>query len=234
MKFEELDLSQYKSNQQRYKFALYSFYALLGVTILKLTTGVFYYFEIQKYIDTNGEDFNLTVETIHQLSYFPYLIIHLIVMITFLMWFYRSYKNLKDIGIHLNYSAQMSIWGFIIPILNLSRPVKIAKEIDAEYDHLNKRLDENHQMGTNNYSIILAWFISYWVVNIFNRVINKMKDETIEELLDYQFYDGISEIATIVSIILTLIFIRTIGQSERKFENLAELEQLNEMGNQAA
>ena len=234
MKLEDLDLSQYKSNIQRNKFALYSFYALLAITLLKFVIGILYYYEIKSYIDSDGEYFNQDIELVNQLSYIPYIIAHITVIITFLMWFHRSYKNLNDIGVKLNFSANMSIWGFMIPIINLSRPVKIAKEIDAEYDYLNRRLDENHQMGINNYSIIIAWFISYWVVNIFNRVVMKMKDETIEELLELQFYDGISEFGSMISIILTIIFIKTIGKSENKFEDLVSLEQLNELGETSA
>lgn len=233
MKLDELNLSQYKSNKERNKYALYSFYILLGITFLKIIIGIFYYLEIQNFIETDGEVFNETIEQVYQLSYIPYIIVHIAVIVTFLMWFYRSYKNLFDIGIQINHSANMSIFGFMIPIINLTRPLKIAKEIDLEYEYLNKALDESHQLKENNYTIIMAWFISYWVMNVINRIILKMDDETIEQMLDFQLYDSISEVFSMISIVLTLIFIQTIGKSEDKFESLLSLEELSALGEHA-
>ena len=229
MTLEGKDISQYKSNKVRKKYALISFYVLLGVVVLNLIVGFLYYSELNSFLSSDGQEFNQTIELANSLLIIFYAIAYIGTIVGFLMWFFQSYANLKRIGIQLNHSVNMSIFGFIIPILNLFRPLKITKEIDLEYDYIIKALDENHQINMNNYTVYSGWFIMYWVVNVYDRYSARLNTDTIEGLIEFQEYDLVGNVLMIIAIILTILMIKTIGKLEDKFEDLSHIQTINQI-----
>jgi len=50
--------------------------------------------------------------------------------LVFLVWFHRAYRNLSLAGLDgMEFKAKWTVWGFVVPILNLYRPYRIMKEI---------------------------------------------------------------------------------------------------------
>ncbi len=51
------------------------------------------------------------------------------VAVVWLMWFYRSYRNLETLGRTRSYAAGWALFGWVVPIVNLFRPRQIAGEL---------------------------------------------------------------------------------------------------------
>lgn len=165
MILEEKDYSQLISNNERKKNVLYSFYALIGVLVLNILIATYYYFELIKYDDGLIDNVE-AIEAIYLVVNLLQIGIYISTIVFFVLWFKRAYANLDRIGVYIENKVNMAFWGFVIPIINLSKPLKIAKEMDYKYDSLVEELDPNHKQNLNSYSIILAWFILYWVTNV--------------------------------------------------------------------
>lgn len=226
MILEEKDYSQLISNNERKKNVLYSFYALIGVLVLNILIATYYYFELIKYDDGLIDNVE-AIEAIYLVVNLLQIGIYISTIVFFVLWFKRAYANLDRIGVYIENKVNMAFWGFVIPIINLSKPLKIAKEMDYKYDSLVEELDPNHKQNLNSYSIILAWFILYWVTNVYSRFNTKTEFETITEMAKYQLYDIFGFILTLISAVVTIFLIQLIGKSEDKLESLASLELLN-------
>lgn len=58
------------------------------------------------------------------------LLAFLVIMIAFLFWFRRAYRNLPAFGAGmLRFRPGWAVWGWFVPILNLFRPKQIANDI---------------------------------------------------------------------------------------------------------
>ncbi|BBM82639.1 DUF4328 domain-containing protein [Candidatus Uabimicrobium amorphum] len=78
----------------------------------------------------------LSVETVEesnvqmQLLTITQMILYILIFITFCLWFYGVHEDLESLGAKdLKYSHGQTFWGFIIPIVNIVRPYRIAKEV---------------------------------------------------------------------------------------------------------
>ncbi|MBS7332197.1 MAG: DUF4328 domain-containing protein [Weeksellaceae bacterium] len=226
MLLEEKDFTQLRSNRARTKNVLLSFYSLIVLLILNAIFGIYYYFQLIKLNNSDNYDIS-TIELIYGVLNILLGINIIATVVYFILWFRRSYANLGRIGLYMENKENMAIWGFVIPILNWFKPIKMAKEIDLKYDYLVEELDENHNKNLNNYSIITAWWILYWVDSIYTRITYKIDFETIEQMIEYQLYDIIGFAITLLSAILTILLIQNLGKTQNKLEDLIELETLN-------
>ncbi|RLZ09122.1 DUF4328 domain-containing protein [Faecalibacter macacae] len=229
MILEEKDYLKLLSNKERKKNVLWSFYSLSALLIIDIFIGLFYYFQLIKFNNNEIEDIS-TLETIYAIFNILVMINMIATIVFFILWFRRSYANLNRIGVYIENKENMALWGFIIPILNWFKPVKIAKEIDLKYDYLVEELDSNHQKNYNNYSVIVAWWVLFWVENVYSRITFKTDYESLDQMIDYQLYDIIGFGITLLSAILTILLIQSLGKTQDKLEDLAELEELKKIG----
>lgn len=229
MILEEKDYLKLLSNKERKKNVLWSFYSLSALLIIDIFIGLFYYFQLIKFNNNEIEDI-FTLETIYAIFNILVMINMIATIVFFILWFRRSYANLNRIGVYIENKENMALWGFIIPILNWYKPVKIAKEIDLKYDYLVEELDSNHQKNYNNYSVIVAWWVLFWVENVYSRITFKTDYESLDQMIDYQLYDIIGFGITLLSAILTILLIQSLGKTQDKLEDLAELEELKKIG----
>ena len=226
MNENELNFENYLPNEQRKNNALYSFYAAFLLCAISIIIGIYYYFELKKYADLEIEDIS-TLETVYYVSTILFSLSIISTIIFFTLWFRRAYANLRRVGIDIENNDSMAFWGFVIPFMNLVKPLKIAKEIDLKYDFILQKINEEHKQNLNNYSIITAWFSVYWIDIIVSRLANKTQFISMGQMVEYHGYMLGSYTITLLSIGLTILMIRTISKSETDLEQYLKLEELS-------
>ncbi len=86
------------------------------------------------------------------------------VFISFLIWFRLAYCNLPALGAtKLAYTQGWAVVGFLVPVLNLETPYRIASQVwngsDPDY------LDAESWMSLNTPSIV-KWWWGFWIARI--------------------------------------------------------------------
>lgn len=222
----ELNFENYLSNLKRKNNVILSFYIAIGTTLISFFTGIYYYFELEKFINSEVEDISI-IEGVYGITGILQAISIIGTMIFFVLWFRRAYANLKRVGLSLDSNDNMAFWGFVIPIINFVKPLRIAKEIDLKYDYILSKFNENHNSNLNNYTILTAWWIMYWIDNVVSRIATKFEYSSLEQMLDNQKIMLFSDITSLISIALTILMIRTLSRSEIELEQYLKLEELN-------
>lgn len=222
----ELNFENYLSNLKRKNNVILSFYIAIGTTLISFFTGIYYYFELEKFINSEVEDISI-IEGVYGITGILQAISIIATMIFFVLWFRRAYANLKRVGLSLDSNDNMAFWGFVIPIINFVKPLRIAKEIDLKYDYILSEFNENHNSNLNNYTILTAWWIMYWIDNVVSRIATKFEYSSLEQMLDNQKIMLFSDITSLISIALTILMIRTLSRSEIQLEQYLKLEELN-------
>lgn len=222
----QLDFSKFKSNSERKKNVLITFYITAIIVVISIIINLIYYFSLEQYANDEIEDISL-IESIYTYSAITQSIVITSTIVFFAIWFRRSYANLERMGINIDNANSMAVWSFFIPIVNLFKPLRIAKEIDFKYDYLLQKLNDSHQSNNNSYGILVAWWIVYWINNIVSRLISTSQYDSFEQALENHQYLIINNFILLLSIGLTILMIRTIGKSEDKLEQYIKLEELN-------
>lgn len=90
-------------------------------------------------------------------------------IIAFCMWFHRAFKNLPILQPwYLKYSPSEAVGGFYIPLVNLIRPFRVAKEIWRESNPENFEVDIfDSQAHCRKESI---WIDIWWVLFLMSGV----------------------------------------------------------------
>ncbi|WP_372369419.1 DUF4328 domain-containing protein [Candidatus Uabimicrobium sp. HlEnr_7] len=99
----------------------------------------------------------LSVETVEksnaqmQMLSVAQLILYFLVFVSFCLWFYGVHEDLESFGVKdLKYSHNQTFWGFVIPIVNIVRPYKIANEVWIE-----SSVDEKQRKKS---PVVLLWW----------------------------------------------------------------------------
>lgn len=220
---EESPKPDFRDNEKRANAAIYIFFGIIAIDILSILVGILEY----DILTDIQEGYNVAEDL---LSFYEYSIgmvglaqftFNILSIIVFLAWFRRAYANLHRIGVKdLEYSETMSIWGFIIPIISLYIPYKIAKEIAFRTDFKLKKMLFSYESNVNTFIINAWWFlflISGFVSNISARLI--LKDEYIEDMINSTMANFVADILEIPAAIFAVLFIRHIAKKERLLFN---------------
>ncbi|SFN08352.1 protein of unknown function [Algoriella xinjiangensis] len=226
MNENELNFENYRSNSERKKNVILSFYIAFVFIVISFLIGIYYYFELNKYANAEIEDVS-TLEMVYSISGVLQVLSIIGTMIFFVLWFRRAYANLSRVGLSIDNNDNMAFWGFVIPFMNFVKPLKIAKEIDLKYDYLLHKFNENHVSNLNNYNILIAWWIAYWIENVVSRIATKINYDSIDQALYYQKLILVSDVVSLVSISLTILMIKTLSRSEQELEQYLKLEELS-------
>jgi hypothetical protein len=141
-------------------------------------------------------------------------ILFIIAIITFLNWFRRAYYNLHVFtDKRLSYDEDMAVWSFMIPFINLIRPMTIAEEI---YTGTHLKAEELSQKSIlKNESIISLWWILFVVLGIIIGLLgNAGGEDTIQEVIQSMLYLGIGEFLEIPRLVAVIFMIKTISKVE--------------------
>jgi len=99
--------------------------AIIAITsILLIETS----YQNLQYLSTNDENFFLEYTGPILILASTYLVIEIIAFIIMLYWFYRANKNTHIFGATGISSPTMAVIWWFIPILNLWKPYKVAKD----------------------------------------------------------------------------------------------------------
>ncbi|NQT79223.1 MAG: DUF4328 domain-containing protein [Candidatus Aminicenantes bacterium] len=146
--------------------------------------------------------------------------------VLFILWFYRSHRNLKALGNrHLKYGSGWAIGGFFVPILSFFRPYQVMKEIwiksnpATNYEVLpgfkGKESKSSTLYGWWWFLFIISYFVGYLPLSFW------AQEESASMYIMGNWISILIEIIEIVSVIVTIKLINEIvrRQQEKKKEN---------------
>ena len=226
---ETLDYSEYEFSGQtplkdNSKRANYAIYVLYGIIILNILTMISLFFLYNLLSEVNN-GWNYTLEELKMafirtgILALLKTILFIISAVLFLNWFRRAHANLHRADTEgLKFEHETAVWGFIIPILNLFRPVQIMKEIWFKTQEKIQELKEDYKP---DYSLVLVGI--WWAFFLFSRFFssyvsfdaNWMNSKIqIEEQLENTYYTFISFALEIISAFITIKLIKKVSQKE--------------------
>lgn len=137
--------------------------------------------------------------------------------VSWLVWQYRAYANLKLVGSRdTEVTEGWSVGYWFIPLVNLVRVYQITNELWRRSELKNIRDPIGGLSGT---PLIVAWWLVYLVTGFLGRTSLSMSRHanTIPQLLDFTNISILSDVAGIVSAILAFIVVRGIDLYQREF-----------------
>lgn len=145
--------------------------------------------------------------------------------VLFILWFYRSHRNLKALGNrHLKYGSGWTIGGFFVPILGLFRPYQVMKEIWMKSNpSINDEVLPGFKRKESKSSTLYGW---WWFLFILSNYLSRLPhffwspEESASMYIMGNWISISSEIIEIASAIVTIQLINEIvrRQQEKKKE----------------
>ena len=215
---QEIEKIELKDNSKRAKLIVNVFWAICILNLIAVISGYFEFELLERIRDgeiiseqeANANDLRQGVIGIFQSGFY------IASIILFLNWFRRAYGNLHRTRIkQLEYSETMAVWSFVIPIISLYRPYKIAKEIVVETRKKLNELTSDYKSQTN-LSIIGVWWALFLITNYIGQFSLKsvFKDDTIDQLITSTQAYMVSDFMDIPAAIVTLLMIKQISRDE--------------------
>ena len=216
---------QFKDNSQRAKNVIYAFY---GICIVNLIAIVSDYMQISLLKDYNAGI--LVEDSKAESNDFRQMIIGLLqsvlfitTAILFLVWFYRAYRNLHvTLGQkRMSYGKNMSVWGFLIPIMSLFVPYQITKEITTKNQRLLHKIFPDFKNITS-YTLIGFWWATFIITNFVENFAFRtiFKTDTIDELITSTQAYLVTDILDIIASVLAILLVMQVSKEENLlFEN---------------
>ncbi len=150
---------------------------------------------------------------------------YIVTGIGFLIWFHRAHRNLPALGAkNLEYTPGWAVGGFFVPILNLFRPYKVAKEIwKASSPEVGVSDGVSWEYAAS--SPLLGFWWGGWIIGSFLGRLAARLAVGAKELDDLIALTWLSVVADVVSIIAALLAIRVVmlidARQEEKHRLLA-------------
>ena len=146
----------------------------------------------------------------------------LVSAVVFLMWTSAHTKRLIELGVaDMRYAPKWSVWGFIVPIINLFRPYQVMSELWKASDLMPGPDDPWVKKPTP--LIVNGWFAILVVDNIAGRLISRASLDTIEEVLRASWFTVLLDALGVVTALIALRLVMEIDTRLRVGEGrLAE------------
>ncbi|WP_196891798.1 DUF4328 domain-containing protein [Aureivirga marina] len=211
-----------KSNSKTARLLILSFLVLLITQILLIVVAFFERFAIYRLMeDKEVSDFEqIFIEESDILFSIFFVAVNVFIIFLFFTWFYKTYKNLNYLRTKpLQYSFSWAILGFIIPLVNLFYPYKIAIKIVEEFDLKLKLIQNNFKENKKSIEIIGLWWLFFWISNITSKISESYYDKLeqfseFEDFLNSNSIDLIHYFLTLISIITTIFMVKNISEKE--------------------
>ncbi|MEL6356717.1 MAG: DUF4328 domain-containing protein [Bacteroidota bacterium] len=178
-----------KPNAQRAQWAVYSFYALLVLTLA--FTGA-QWLEYESAVQDNilQDQYFIRSSEVIALFYLGGLLVNVIL---FIMWFRRAYFNLHTVGTTIQkFDEGWAAGAWFIPLLNLVRPYQIGKEI-----WYNTQRAANF-VRTEEHGLVRGWWILFLLRNFVDRIASEIQSPV--GFLVIALVEGMAIIAAILYI----------------------------------
>jgi len=138
--------------------------------------------------------------------------------ILFLMWIYRSHRNLPALGArYLKYTPGWAVGGFFVPLLNLIRPFQVMREIWKASDP-KVEITNGSSWESAPSSPLVGWWWGLFLISGFVGFIGvgMMQEESINELYTGTWFILYSDVIDIISALVTIYLIKTIDQRQEE------------------
>lgn len=142
--------------------------------------------------------------------------------VVFLMWTSAHTKRLIELGVtHMEYAPKWSVWGFIVPILNLFRPVQVMRELWTASEVVVGPEDPWVKKATP--AIVYVWFGILILDNFIGRLASRTSFDTIEQVLQAAWLTVAFDALGVVTALVALRLVSDIDERLRVSETrLAE------------
>ena len=215
---ENKDSFLLKNNDSRVK----NIYISFGLHSILLIIGIIFSFaeldllerllNVEFYTEAEIDEVDFRVGLVGILQFITYLG----TIIAFLLWFYRSYSNVKQLkSTNTNYDKNMTVWGFIIPIYNLFVPYKIMNEINDSY----VQVMEENELKTRERGkwLIICWWVLYIISATMGQIVLRtwFKSDSLEELIFINIWQRNMDLLSIIEIVFLMFLVFRIAERER-------------------
>lgn len=210
-------LSPLLNNAARARLIIHVFYAICAINVVSIISNAYqlYVIDQMQYGNMITDQQANAIDSIDMTIGIVQICLYATSAILFLNWFRRAYGNLHRLDVPLRYSETMAVWSFVIPIISVYRPYRIAKEILIE---TRNKVSEYLQQPTSpiDITIIGVWWALFLVKNTLGQIVNKTSIEyaTIERLVRYIWIYIASEIVDIAAAVVTILMIIKISRDE--------------------
>jgi hypothetical protein len=210
---------------------LASFIKAVLIGCIVLTFGLIYfawngyeYFQALSrspaYLSGQSVDIDYSVSGLQALLILGYVVVILTLLVTFLMWVYRTCKNAHALGAaNLKYTPGWAVGWFFIPFANIVMPYMVMQEI---YKASRHPIQWRKVPGSK---MILAWWILGLGSNVMSRssVNLEITNASLEQLLFFQqLVIGSHVVDIVVSGLLFLIVTEISDYQNAVFRYLSE------------
>jgi hypothetical protein len=145
------------------------------------------------------------------------ILVFLATVVSWLMWQYRAYANLRLVGSReTELSPGWSVGYWFIPFINLVRPYQVTAEVWRRSELLNMR---DPLGGLSGPPIILAWWLVYLVTGFLGRAFMSMSRsaKSVPELITATNVGILGDAVGVVSCVLALVVVLGIDRFQQKF-----------------
>jgi SNF family Na+-dependent transporter len=140
------------------------------------------------------------------------LVLLIVFLIIFLVWVYRTHKNLYHLNAdELRFTPGWSVGWFFIPIANLVMPYRVMAETWRASDPHNATGDKLAWKNSKVSAIVGWWWALTIISSIVSGVISRFDPYLPEEYLDYIYTSLTADFITISWIIVTILMVRRIS-----------------------
>lgn len=210
-------------NKQRAQLAIYVFWGIIALSIIAVISGYFEY-ELLQHInnggfitdaEANANDTRQSVVGILQSG------LSITAIVVFLNWFRRAYANVSRLGLRTEHADNMAIWSFVIPIISLFQPYKIAKEIATKTQVLINRFSAQETVPPT--TAIGFWWAAFIISNVLGRIAMRTvfaDANSIQDMMNSSLMYLFSDAFDCVAALLTILMIQQLSKKETELYHL--------------
>lgn len=141
------------------------------------------------------------------------LAVYVTTVISWLMWQYRAYTNLKVVGSgETDYTPAWSVGYWFIPFLNIVRSIQVTSELWRRSEQSNASLS----VAGGTPPLVGAWWICWIVSNVISRIAARGNNsDSLDTLRTVTQATMFSEVVSIAAAILAIVMISKISQMQQ-------------------
>ena len=133
--------------------------------------------------------------------------------LVFLVWFWRARTNAQGFDPHAHRRARAwAFWGWVCPVVSLWFPHQIATDILRASDEPSY----GRTPGYRHYGLVTAWWLSFVLYEVLNRVVAAHGSDTLNELRGRLEVDLAACVVQVIAAVLAIAVVGRITSSEER------------------
>lgn len=196
----------------RAKFVNIAFLICVGACIVSVLSNAWEYVILDA-AEVNGLDMEEAEanDLRQQFIGLSQIAVYLACVVTFMLWFYRVYSNLHDLGsTGVTYGKGWAVGSWFVPFLNLVRPYQIMKEIWQEHHFI-----VSGDAAFSN-TLISVWWGSFIVSGALDRL-SKTIFKGADSLGAFKMLAGtfiVGDLVNLIGAVCVLLIVRRVSALE--------------------